>query len=306
MSRVLLDDDNKIEFSISEVSRRSNPYPNITATLLGRKITFMTIASILDEIKTTCQEDRKLLIASCNIHSFNLSLHLPWFYDYMSSADIVRCDGVGILKTIQRLGLELPLQYQASGTRLVPELIAISELNHLSFFLLGSKPKNLECALNRLRLIYPGIEVDGHHGYFDKDDPAECDDIVSKINKAAPNILIVGMGMPIQEDWVYRHRERLNVNVILPCGAVIDRLAGMVNDCPEFISALGLEWLYRLIKEPKRLAGRYLLGNPAFAFQLALANTYSSPLKIEQSLQSSNGNQQRPYQVAQDMKNSIS
>jgi N-acetylglucosaminyldiphosphoundecaprenol N-acetyl-beta-D-mannosaminyltransferase len=248
---------------------------------MGRKITFMTIPAIINRVIEVCQQKSKITIASTNIHSFNLSLHLPWFYEYMRKADIVRCDGMGILKAVKILGLDLALQYQAAGTHLVPALIAAAEDHKWSFFLLGTKPEILDLALERLHDRYPDLEVSGHHGYFDKDDPAACAAVVAKINQAKPNILIVGMGMPVQEKWVYEYGDRLDVNVIMPCGAVIDRLAGLVGNSPAWVSRSGLEWLYRLAKEPKRLASRYLIGNPAFALQLALASTYSSPLEVK-------------------------
>lgn len=263
--------------------------PIIVVTLLSRRITFVTIPTLINEINKACQQNQKLLIASCNIHSFNLSMQLPWFYEFMKTADFVRCDGMGILKTVRRLGIDLQPEYRASGTRLVPELLKHCHADHLSCFLLGSKPDYLESALQHLRTLYPGIKVTGHHGYFKKDDPHECNQIVEQINQVKPHILIVGLGMPLQEEWIIRYRDRLNVNVILPCGAVIDRLAGVVSDCPHWLSEHGLEWLYRLAKEPRRLAGRYLLGNSAFVLHLLLAHTYSSPLVFQKEILELNG-----------------
>lgn len=266
---------------LSSLNQRVTPSPVISATLLGRQITFITMPTLIYEVQKACEQKRKLTIASCNIHSFNLSMQLPWFYEFMQKADIVRCDGMGILKVVKRLGLNLSSEYRASGTRLVPALLEHSSKTKLSFFLLGSKPDSLEKALKRIHTLYPELQVTGHHGYFQKDNVDECNAIVQKINQAKPDILIVGMGMPVQEDWVYRYRDKLDVPVVLPCGAVIDRLAGMVSDCPRWISELGCEWLYRLLKEPKRLASRYFFGNLAFVLHLGLALTYSSPLKIQ-------------------------
>ncbi|HEY9706621.1 MAG TPA: WecB/TagA/CpsF family glycosyltransferase, partial [Oculatellaceae cyanobacterium] len=94
------------------------------------------------------------------------------------------------------------------------------------------------------------------------------------------------------------HRSRLKVNAIMAGGAVIDRLAGRVSDCPAFLSDMGLEWLYRLCREPKRLAVRYLLGNPAFVLLLALAKFYAPPLEVHEmpSISSSSLEAQEPSQ----------
>ncbi|WP_293104852.1 WecB/TagA/CpsF family glycosyltransferase [Moorena sp. SIO3I6] len=255
--------------------------PAINVHLLERRISCVTVPRIVDAIHATCVEDRKITVAHYNVHSFNLSMQLPWFYQFIQSAEIAHCDGMGILKAHQFMGYNLSLKYRASYTLLLPKLLENVNQNGLSMFLLGSKPKHLETALTNLRQQYPNIIVNGHHGYFDKEDPSQNQEIINKINQTKPNILLVGMGMPIQEKWIWQHRSRLNVNVFMPCGAVIDRLAGLVPDCPEFISNLGGEWLYRLSREPKRLAARYLLGNPAFFFQLALAKFYAQPLRVE-------------------------
>lgn len=255
--------------------------PVIRTKLMDRPITFITIPSIIQLIRESCEDRKQIIVASCNIHSFNLSQQYPWFYEYLSSADIVRCDGQGILKAVKFLGLDLPSQYQAAGTWLIPRMLEDFSGRDFSYFLLGSKPQNLGKAIKNLQGKYPRIRVDGHHGYFNKNDISECQEVIQKINAFNPDILIVGMGMPIQERFIYEYKKDLNVKVILPCGAVIDRLAGVVNDCPTYISSSGFEWLYRLVKEPKRLGARYLLGNPAFALQLALASTYANPLQLQ-------------------------
>ena len=247
--------------------------PNLSVELLNRRITLMTARAIMDAISAACVESKKLIIASYNIHSFNLSMQLPWFYDFQQSADITRCDGVGILKALRFMGIDLPLQYRVSGTKFIPMLLEYGNQEGFSFFFLGSTEEYLEEAISRVKQKYPRLSVQGHHGYFDKKNLKQNQAIVDRINQFKPNILLVGMGMPTQERWIQKHHRELNVNVIMPCGAVIDRLAGVVNDCPKWISDLGLEWLQRLLVEPKRLASRYLLGNPAFLLHVALAKS---------------------------------
>ena len=247
--------------------------PNLKVELLGRKITLMTAKAMLDTIHKACVENKKLTIASYNVHSFNLSMQLPWFYEFQQSAELTHCDGFGLLKAFQYMGIKLPFQYRVSGTDFVPELIEYCDRHDLSVFLLGTKPQYLEEAIQRTRKKYPLLKLAGHHGYFDKTSSQENEAIVQKINQMKPNILIVGLGMPLQEQWILKYRPSLDVNVFIPCGAVIDRLAGVVIECPKFLSLAGLEWLHRLLHEPKRLAGRYLLGNPAFMFHIALAKS---------------------------------
>ena len=247
--------------------------PNLRVELLGRQMTLMTAKAIIAAIDEACIEKKKLTIASYNVHSFNLSMQLPWFYEFQQSAELTHCDGFGLLKAFQYMGLKLPFQYRVSGTDFVPKLIEHCNEKNLSVFLLGTKPQYLKEAIKRMKEKYPQLKLAGHHGYFDKTDLRQNQAVVEQINQVKPNILIVGLGMPLQEQWISKYRSSLDVNVFIPCGAVIDRLAGVVVECPKWLSILGLEWLHRLILEPKRLAGRYLLGNPAFMFHIALAKS---------------------------------
>ncbi|MDJ0733600.1 MAG: WecB/TagA/CpsF family glycosyltransferase [Nostocaceae cyanobacterium] len=255
--------------------------PSLSVNLLERRITCMTVPAIVEAVHTACIKGKRVTVASYNAHSFNLSMQLPWYYEFLQSAEIARCDSVGILKAIGYMGVQLPIEYRASQTVLMPKILEKCNEHGLSVFLLGTKPNILETALERLRQQYPKAIFAGHHGYFDKEDPQQNEAVIEQINQVKPNILVVGMGMPIQEGWVYRHRSRLEVNAVMVGGAIIDRLAGMVEDCPPLISNTGLEWLYRLLREPKRLAVRYLLGNPAFALHIALAKFYAPPLRVK-------------------------
>lgn len=257
---------------LKAVYKTSSEIPaTVEVDLLGRRITCMTVSGIIQAVQTACVERRQITVLSCNVHSFNLSLQLPWFYEFLQSADIIRCDSMGILKTIRFMGSNLPSNYQVSWTHLMPALLDHCNQQGLSIFLLGSKPQHLQQALDRVRLQYPRIRLAGHHGYFSADDASENNKIVEQINRVKPQILIVGMGMPVQEYWVRCNQDQLDVRAVMVGGAVIDRLAGVVPDCPKILASRGFEWLYRLIREPKRLWVRYVIGNLAFALQIALA-----------------------------------
>lgn len=260
---------------------KSEKVTALSVYLLGRRIDCMNIPSIVEAVRKACIEGKQIVLANYNIHGFNLSLQFPWFHQFLQSADITNCDGMGILKAIAFMGLDLPLDYRVSYTLLMPKILESCDSNEFSVFLLGGKSENLQAAIDNLKQKYPNVRFAGHHGYFDKEDPHCNQAAVEQINQFKPNILIVGMGMPIQEYWVQQHRHKLQVNTIMLGGAIIDRMAGIVPDCPNFISNSGFEWLYRLMREPKRLAARYLLGNSAFALQIALAIFNNSLLRVE-------------------------
>jgi N-acetylglucosaminyldiphosphoundecaprenol N-acetyl-beta-D-mannosaminyltransferase len=253
--------------------------PTFDAYLLGRKITCITTTSLLNKIHSACRTGKKITVANYNVNSFNMSVQFPWFFDFLQTSDVAHCDGLGVVYALRFMGYELPLEYRVSYSVLMPKLLDHCNQNRLSVYLLGTKPQYLDAAVANLREQYPTAEINGHHGYFQFDNEEASMKIVEDINRVKPNILIVGMGMPIQEYWVQRYRDRLDVNAILVGGAVIDRMAGAVPECPEVLSNNGLEWLFRLVREPKRLMTRYALGNPAFLLQVALAKYQKLSIK---------------------------
>ncbi len=261
--------------------------PAITVSLLGRRLTCMTVPSIVASICAAAATNQRLLVTHYNVHGFNLTMQLPWFHDFLQSADIAHCDSIGILKALQFMGIKLPHHYRASYTLLMPRLLTYCNLYGFSVFLLGGQPEVVQQAVVNQQSQFPNLAIAGHHGYFSLDDSKVNDQVIYQINQLRPHILIVGMGMPRQEQWLARYQHRVNATVLMAGGAIIDRLAGLVPDCPKWISDLGLEWLYRLQREPGRLASRYLLGNPALFLSLALAKAMGSSVKLEESVQKS-------------------
>jgi N-acetylglucosaminyldiphosphoundecaprenol N-acetyl-beta-D-mannosaminyltransferase len=123
-------------------------------------------------------------------------------------------------------------------------------------FYLGVKPGVAERAAEILRNQYPGLQIRTRHGYFSSE---ENEAVVKSINAFKPHILMVGMGMPRQEHWVVDNLNEIHANAILTSGACFDYIAGAIPTPPRWMGRVGLEWLYRLISEPRRLAKRYLI-----------------------------------------------
>jgi N-acetylglucosaminyldiphosphoundecaprenol N-acetyl-beta-D-mannosaminyltransferase len=127
-------------------------------------------------------------------------------------------------------------------------------------FYLGSKPTVAERGAALLRVQYPGLEISSAHGYFDPSrTSAESGRIIEAINAFRPHVLMVGMGMPLQQYWVLDHYDELSVNVISMSGAALDYLTGEIPTPPRWAGQIGGEWLFRLAAEPRRLTGRYLI-----------------------------------------------
>ena len=136
-------------------------------------------------------------------------------------------------------------------------------------YFLGAKPGVAHRAADRLISRYPRLQIDTHHGHFDKmADSRENRLVVDQINEFRPQILILGFGMPLQEKWILENRDKLNVNIAFSVGALFDYLSGDLPRAPRWMTDNGLEWLSRLVIEPRRLWKRYLFGNPLFFWRL--------------------------------------
>ncbi len=143
-----------------------------------------------------------------------------------------------------------------------------AEAAHYGFrvFFLGGMPGAAEMAAFNLRRRYPGLNICGTYcpPFGFENDPAELLWIEKVVEEARPDLLCVAFGAPKQEIWMQRHRERLQVGVILPVGGAFDTQAGLQRRAPLWMQRIALEWLFRVIMEPRRLWRRYLVGNTQF------------------------------------------
>ena len=183
------------------------------------------------------------------------SLQLREIYD---AAGMVLADGWPVVSASRWLGRPVP--ERVAGSDLVPELLASARGDRpVSVFLLGGMPGVAQRAADQIRRRWPHADVCGTYspplGF--EHDAAENQRIVAMVNDASPDVLVLGLGAPKQELWIHRHRAKLNTKVALCVGATIDFLAGEKRRAPRWAQALRMEWLHRLLSEPRRLAGRY-------------------------------------------------
>lgn len=232
--------------------------------VLGIPIDPVTVDTLHEALLRFVREDARATVMHANVHAINLAHRHPWFGDILQNADLVFCDGAGVILGARLLGQHLPERITYADWMWT--LAALCARERLSLFLLGGKPGVADAAARRLRERTPDLRIAGvHHGYFNKAPGApESQAVATAINRARPQILVVGMGMPIQERWVAENRSRLDVPVIFTAGAALDYASGELRRAPRWMTSHGLEWLGRLVIEPRRLAGRYLLGNPLF------------------------------------------
>jgi len=166
----------------------------------------------------------------------------------LKEAHLVVADGTGIVWAARRLGRPLP--GRVPGVDLVDRLLAHGRKDGLRVFLLGARPGVAERAAERLESSGSGLVVVGtHHGYFP---PSAEDEVVAQVSRTRPDLLLCGMGSPRQEILLARHLDRLAVPVCIGVGGAIDVLAGSVSRAPAWVQRAGLEWAYRVLRQPTR------------------------------------------------------
>ncbi len=234
--------------------------------LLGVRVCPLSAESLVNFISRTISEAGKARVVYVNIHAINLAQDHTWFRDFINESEVVYCDGFGIKWGAGLLGLRIPKRLTPPDW--VAMLATECTRKHYSLFLLGAHPDVGELAGATLKQQFAGLNITGiQHGYFDTSyDSTENETVIHAINDTRPDILLVGLGMPLQERWLMENWDRLNIKVALPVGALFDYLADKIPRAPHWMTDHGLEWLGRLIIEPRRLWRRYLLGNPRFVW----------------------------------------
>ena len=171
----------------------------------------------------------------------------PAFRQALLDADLVLADGIGVIYSARLLGR--PLKGRAPGIEFAQRLVAWMAKNGKRLFLLGAKPGVAELAAANLKDKYPGLIVCGtHDGYFKEDEP-----VVEAIRQAAADVVFVCLGAPKQEFWMVKNGPASGAHLMVGLGGSLDVFAGVVERAPEAFQKLGMEWLYRLMKEPKRI-----------------------------------------------------
>ncbi len=183
----------------------------------------------------------------------------PELLEVVWSASLVVADGVGVVWASRRLGDPLP--ERVAGVELMQALCGWAASEGRPVFLLGGRPGVPEAAAKNLVLRFPGLRVAGtHHGYFSGRD----NEVVEQVARSGAHLLFCGLGSPFQELWLWRNRHRLGVRVAMGVGGSLDVLAGRIPRAPKWIRGAQLEWLYRLVREPRRW--RRQLALPRFAW----------------------------------------
>lgn len=217
---------------------------------------------IADRVVAASEAGQKFMVVNANAHCVTLSQKQVWMRELFSRADIAFCDGAGVQLATRFLKGFVPHRTTP------PEWIG-SVLEKMGprarVFWIGGAPDVVETAArnfeSRFKITTAGVQ----HGFFDADPGSrESRTLIARINESRANILLINMGMPRQERWLWENWQQIDSGVAITAGALVDHAAGIVHRPPRWVANLGVEWLVRLCREPRRLWRRYLLGLPAF------------------------------------------
>ena len=217
-------------------------------TILGIPVDRVTMEQALSKIDAFVADGGPHLVVTADSSGIVAAQHDPFFRDLLVSADLVTPDSVGILWAAKRKGQ--PIEARVSGVDLVDALCARSADRGYRIYFLGAAPGVAEMAAERLRLRHPGCRIVGvRHGYF----PQESDEVVAReIAESKPDILFVAMGIPRQEKFILATREIIGAKVAMGVGGSLDVFSGRTRRAPRLFQRMRLEWLWRLLLNPRK------------------------------------------------------
>lgn len=231
----------------------------------------VTPDEVLARIASAAAGGPRALIANHNLHSLYLIRRDPEMAALYECADLIEIDSRPTLLWGRLMGLATRGAHRCTYLDWREAFWRLADAQGWRVFYLGGAPGVAEEAARRLRSRWPNARIAVRHGYFDRR-PGSAEDaaVVAEVNAFDPHVLLVGMGMPVQEAWILRHYESLTARAVLPVGAAFDYEAGVQTAAPRILGAIGLEWLFRLLSDPRRLFRRYLvepwsLAGPALA-----------------------------------------
>lgn len=233
-------------------------------SVLGVRIDNWSMKQSLELISQTVQQKQRKTVFFANAHTLNLSYDNADFRNLLNSVDVLLPDGSGIEVACRRQGIRR--KGNVNGTDMLPLLCSQLADAGQSVFLLGGEEGIASSAAANLKKVTPELAVAGtRNGFFNHHN---CQDVIDQINAARPDVLLVGMGQPLQEQWVAEHRDLLDVPVVIAVGGLFDFFAEKVSRAPVWLRELGMEWVWRLKEEPSRMWKRYIIGNPLFLLRI--------------------------------------
>ncbi len=237
--------------------------PAARVPMLGVEIDAVGEREALARIAALVASGRPALMVVVNASKLSLASRDPELRRIIRRADLVTADGMSVVWGARALGARLP--GRVTGIDTMEALVGEAAARGWRVFFLGATREALDLAVATLRARHPGLEVAGtHDGYF----AGREAEVAALVRDARPHLLFVAMGSPAQERFLDRFLDEMGAGFSLGVGGSFDHVAGLVRRAPVWMRRAGLEWLHRLLSEPRRLWRRYLFGNARFAWLL--------------------------------------
>jgi N-acetylglucosaminyldiphosphoundecaprenol N-acetyl-beta-D-mannosaminyltransferase len=228
--------------------------------LHGFHVDALTSTDVVELTAKAVATSSSTLVANHNMHSLFLYSRDAKMRAFYERAQYTNVDGIPVVFFARMLGFKVNRVHRIGAMDWGPLLLQAAAREGWRVFYLGSEPGVAEAGAQILRDKYPGLQIRTRDGFFDTArDGADNRSVVQEINAFQPDVLFVGMGMPRQERWLLDNLDDLDARVIFPVGAFMDYIAGAIPSPPRWLGPIGLEWLYRLVSEPRRLWHRYLV-----------------------------------------------
>lgn len=251
----------------TELNTGTQPFPHRVELENIAIDAFSDIPSLFERLLYETNRSTKSVFAAVNIQIMNTAFENPEIREFLQNSQVVYCDGAGVVVGSKLLhDKEDAITGRITAADWMFELWEYLAYNQKTIYYLGGEPGIIEEALIRYTEAKPDKPcpvVGYHHGYILNDAALE-NAVIEDINRIKPDLLIVAMGCPLQELWINRNMHRINAGVFYPIGATLDYLTEKVQRCPQWMGEAGIEWVWRLGLEPRRMFRRYVLGNPYF------------------------------------------
>lgn len=233
--------------------------------ILGFEVLGLDVEACCNSVFNQVQQSGKRWLACFNPHSYVVSLEDADFADALNQADFLVPDGIGVVYASKLLGGDI--SERVTGSDVFFGLHQrMNAQGGMKVFFLGSTEETLAAIRQRMSQDYPSIELLGTYSppFKDMYSPAELDEMIAAVNAVKPDVLWVGMTAPKQEKWIFDNLDKLDVKFAGAIGAVFDFYTGRVKRSHPLFQRMGLEWLPRLLQEPKRLWRRMFVSAPIF------------------------------------------
>jgi len=238
---------------------------NQKVELFGIKFDNLTIEEVKNFVVDFIKSGQKGYVVTPNAFHIVMLRKDEEFRKAYEKAKLVLADGVSIIFSSKILGK--PLKERCAGADLFIEICKIAAHLNKNIFLLGGTAGSEKIAEQKLKILFPNINVVSYSPPFGfENDEEENNKIVEMINNSNACVLFICVGAPKGEKWLCKNIDRLKISLAFPFGAALDFFAGTKKRAPKWMQKIGLEWFWRLIQEPKRLWKRYLIGNTIFIF----------------------------------------